>query len=207
MARGVYDDLHTSSISTYRGTNTYTKANVRKLLDGDGSVLNGASGDIATDRAGWVQEGIPLHEELIECLFCGQPLTQTRKDELTAHFDDSLTSLQREIDTMSRSIQASVDSSQSYRDSIPTDGLLYPELAGELREARTAYLSAHDEYARQAKVLLEALASKRSNPFQNPSLPDEFEFEPPSTAALDAVVKKHQQKSDIHIRGSSQLRV
>lgn len=250
VARGVYDDLHTSSIATYRGTNTYTKANVRKLLDGAPAVLEDASVDIATDRATalsatmptphieapesmsgeetvrnvrkllctdvvvqvieslrdhadratWVQEGIPLHEGLAECLFCGNPLTPHRKDELAAHFDDGLTSLQSDIDAAGQSIRTSVESSRIYRDNIPADGLLYPELAAGLREARARYRSDHDDYVRQAEALLALLESKRSNPFQNPPLAGNFTLVAPSTDAIETVVNEHQNKSETHDR-------
>ena len=51
VAGHVVEDLRTSPVATYRGTNVYTRRNVRNLLTGDRSVFDSASTDIAADRA------------------------------------------------------------------------------------------------------------------------------------------------------------
>jgi wobble nucleotide-excising tRNase len=51
VAGHVVDDLRTSPVATYRGTNTYTRRNVRGLLVGDRTLFGSASVDIAADRA------------------------------------------------------------------------------------------------------------------------------------------------------------
>lgn len=248
VAGGVVTDLRNSSVATYRATNTYTKAHVRKLLEGGTEALVGASSDVAVDlatalsstmpapslasratlyeaaavqaarelvktevvvkvidalrdhpdRAEWVQEGIALHEDLDTCLFCEQPLTTHRRQELAAHFDTTLTTLQTKISTLIDELEDSVEESVKYRDQIPKDGELYPELAGELRSARAGYRTAHDVYSRQAGLLIQVLKSKRSNPFQTPDLADDFELTGPPTAAVEGVIRKHQDKSDSH---------
>lgn len=248
VAGGVVTDLRNSSVATYRATNTYTKAHVRTLLEGDADVLVGASSDVAVDlatalsstmptpsltppatlseaeavqaardlletdvvvkvidtlrghpdRAGWVQEGIALHEDLDTCLFCGQPLTKHRKEELAAHFDTTLTTLQSDISALIETLEDSVKASLEYRDQIPKDGELYPELAGELRSVRAGYRTAHDVYSRQVELLIQALKSKHSNPFQTPDLAEDFDLTGPPTAAVEGVIKKHQDKSDSH---------
>lgn len=52
------------------------------------------------ERAAWVQQGISLHEHLDKCLFCEQSLTEGRRSELAAHFDESLKRLQSDIDDL-----------------------------------------------------------------------------------------------------------
>ena len=84
-----------------------------------------------------MQEGISLHEDLDECLFCGQPLTAHRKEQLNAHFGDSVTELQGDIDRLVEELSEAVEASKNFRDRIPSDGDLYSELAGELRAARS----------------------------------------------------------------------
>lgn len=51
VAGQVVEDLRSSPVSTYRGTNSYTRANVRTLLAGDRALFEGASVDVAADRA------------------------------------------------------------------------------------------------------------------------------------------------------------
>lgn len=50
VAGHIVDDLRTSPVATYRGTNTYTRRNVRSLLVGDRAVFDSASTDVAADR-------------------------------------------------------------------------------------------------------------------------------------------------------------
>ncbi|GAA3945392.1 AAA family ATPase [Microbacterium soli] len=50
VAGHIVDDLRTSPVATYRGTNTYTRRNVRNLLVGDRTVFDSASADVAADR-------------------------------------------------------------------------------------------------------------------------------------------------------------
>ncbi|NQX27739.1 AAA family ATPase [Microbacteriaceae bacterium VKM Ac-2854] len=51
VAGNIVDDLRSSPVATYRGTNTYTRRNVRSLLVGDRTVFDSASTDVAADRA------------------------------------------------------------------------------------------------------------------------------------------------------------
>lgn len=248
IASTVVDDLRQSPVPTYRATNSYTKSNVRKLLEGDQDVFDGASTDVAADRtsatseslgvlplsargematpstveqvreilarditvtvleevrghedrAAWVQSGIVLHAGLDTCLFCGQPLTEHRRAELAAHFSDALTSLQKEADELIEMLSSSVSNSKIYHDQIPNDRTLYPDLAGELQEARTAYKNAHDAYAKKANQLIAALQSKRNNPFQAPNLDSESNLNVPSVDAVTSVVAKHNDRSESH---------
>lgn len=50
VAGHIVDDLRSSPVATYRGTNTYTRRNVRNLLVGDRTVFDSASTDVAADR-------------------------------------------------------------------------------------------------------------------------------------------------------------
>lgn len=248
VASAVVDDLRQSSVATYRATNSYTKSNVRTLLEGDQAVFDGASTDVAADRtnatskamnvvtlsargdmattstverargvverditvtvleelrghedrASWVQTGIDLHVGLDTCLFCGQLLTEHRRAELAAHFSDALTSLQKEADNLIEALNSSVRNSKSYQDQIPRDADLYPDLAGELREARTAYKSAHDAYAKKVNQLVAALQSKRNNPFQTPAIDSELTLDVPAVDAVADLVTKHKVRSESH---------
>ena len=254
VAGGIVEDLRQSAVATYRGTNTYTKANVRNLLSGDPSDLNGASTDTAADRAlaisspmadvprgaprtqikdgsalksvgallsenvavsvieelrghadraSWVQSGLPLHEGLDTCLFCGQELTNDRRTELAAHFDDSLTSLQKQIDAEVAALRSSIEASMEFGSRTPHDGDLYPDLAGALRQARTGYRDAHDRYQKDAEALIAVLEAKRANPFQTPDLPAAIALEVAPTAAVDAVLHEHATRRETHSQNAA----
>lgn len=254
VAGGIVEDLRQSAVATYRATNTYTKANVRNLLSGEPSDLDGASTDTAADRAlavstpmpdvphgpprvqirdgstlastqallsenvavsvieelrghadraSWVQSGLPLHDGLETCLFCGQEFTIHRRAELAAHFDDSMTSLQERIDVEVAALRSSIEASREFGSRIPHDGDLYPDLAGALRLARTGYRDAHDRYAKDAEALIAGLEAKRSNPFQIPDLPLGITLEAAPTAAVDAVLQEHAIKRATHSQNAA----
>lgn len=150
------------------------------------------------DRASWVQQGIPLHEGLDTCLFCGQPLTRHRHEQLAAHFSHELTNLQNEADALIETLHSSVSDSKAYRDQIPRDADLYPELAEGLRDARSAYKDVHDAYATGVAQFVSALGSKRNNPFDIPELDQELTLEVPSVKDVEAVVALQKARSESH---------
>lgn len=244
LAREIVDDLRQSPVATYRGTNTYTKASVRKLLQQDPIVFDGASVDVAADRtfataspmraipplpapppmdggkilartgellreqvtvevlenlrghpdrASWVQAGIPLHEDENACLFCGNELTDSRRRALAAHFDDALTNLQEQIDRTIEALNRSVLQSQAFASAIPGDGDLYPELAGQLRAARSNFRDAHDRYTANAKAVTELLGTKRANPFATVAIAEHLELATPAADEIEAIVRRHAE--------------
>lgn len=64
VAGNVVEDLRASPVATYRATNSYTRANVRMLLSGDRAVFEGASRDIAADRATATSSAMPAYTAL-----------------------------------------------------------------------------------------------------------------------------------------------
>ncbi|WP_172979892.1 AAA family ATPase [Agromyces agglutinans] len=254
LAGEIVEDLRQSPIATYRATNTYTKANVRKLLEGDRSAFEGASKDIAADRAlansspmrsvppipfppelsddatleavkaliaehvavtaleelrghpdraDWVQAGLPLHSDRDTCLFCGHEISASRRELLAAHFDDALTAFQHRVDRTVAALTSSVESSQQVASAIPGDGELYPDLAGALREARSNYRDAHDQYSASVAALVPLLHAKRGNPFEKLSIPVDLQLEPPPRAEIEAVVQQHSTRREEHDSSAS----
>lgn len=248
IAKTVVDDLRNSSDSQYRATNTYTKRQVRTLLDGDTTILSDASTDLDVDRklatskamdplrltskmpvageeavddarrlvdtevvvqvieslrgrpdrSSWVQRGIPLHDGLDECLFCGQPLTADRCAELNAHFDDSFKRLQGDIDALVGRLEASVTASKTYLDSLPADTSVYEDLKVDLQRARTTYQEEHEAYFQAVERIVAALKQKRNNPFDVASLGLDVTLKVPDTAGLKKVVAEHAEKISKH---------
>lgn len=247
-AKTVVDDLRNSPDGRYRATNTYTKRQVRTLLDGDAAVLSDASTNLdvdrrlatskamdplrlaprtpvageeavdetrrllgtdifvqvieslrgRSDRSSWVQQGIPLHNGLDECLFCGQRLTADRRAELNAHFDDSFKRLQGDIDALVGRLEASVTASKTYLDSIPADTSVYEDLKVDLQRARITYEEEHEAYSQAVERIVAALKQKRNNPFHVASLGLDVTLKVPNTARLEKVVAEHAEKVSKH---------
>jgi len=248
VAGHVVEDLRTSSVATYRATNTYTRKNVRGLLVGDRTLFDSASVDIAADRtlatssapraftgmfrgeltradeilrssvalletdvisqplarladqpaeAKWVQEGLPLHEHETQCLFCGNEISDERREVLAAHFDRSVTDLQARINTQLDILKGCGQSAAKLADSVPGDGDLYPDLAGALRTARNEVQTQVDHYQRLLSALGALLEAKRSNPFAKPG----HDLATPDTPTGDAVaevIARHEARRSAH---------
>ena len=249
VAKQVVDALRTSHIPRYRATNTYTKRQVRQLLEDNPSILTDVSMDLAadrkratgqvmkpidlgprgilleqdaldgvrellaasalnntlikelvghSDRSKWVQEGISLHHDLKECLFCGQELTSDRVKALNAHFDDSFKKLQADIDGLVKRLEESEAASKNYLDSFPARSDVHEELQEKLQSSRATYETEHKAYAEVIRSILSALKEKRENPFGAPELSSELVLTAPSVAALNSVIDMHQAKIDHH---------
>ncbi|WP_314451689.1 AAA family ATPase [uncultured Microbacterium sp.] len=248
VAGHIVEDLRTSSVATYRATNTYTRKNVRGLLVGDRTLLDAASVDIAADRAlatssapraltgmfrgeltradeifsssialletnvisqplarladhpaeaEWVQEGLPLHEHETQCLFCGNEISDERRESLAAHFDRSVTDLQARIDAQLDILKGCGQSAARLADSVPGDGDLYPDLAGALRTARNEIRTQVDHYQRLLSALGVLLEAKRSNPFAKPGL-DLVAPDTPTGDAVAEVIARHEARRSAH---------
>lgn len=248
VAGQIVDDLRASPVATYRATNSYTRANVRALLTNDRTLFDGASNDVAADRAmatsgarepytrlnqaqlpsdadiretaiellgtdvtsrpiaallgnsdhaAWVQKGVELHTEIHTCLFCENTISAQRRKDLASHFDESLTNLQSRIDRQVNLIEQTCTTVNLMVDSLPRDADLYPDLAGELRLARSDFRDQSDRYQKNIRYILDALQLKRENPFSATSV-DLPPLSVPSIRRVAEVVREHENKRSTH---------
>ncbi|MHA7191949.1 AAA family ATPase [Arthrobacter sp. MDT2-16] len=248
VAGQIVDDLRASPVATYRATNSYTRANVRALLAGDRALFDGASRDIAadramatseakdaytrlnrsqlphaadlrdtaiellktdvtsrplaalagsSDRAAWVQKGVELHAEIHTCLFCDNAISAERRRDLAAHFDESLTDLQSRIDAHIELVKQVSATANLMVDSVPRDADLYPDLAGELRMARSEFRDQNDQFQDDIRKISDSLLLKRENPFSVASI-DLPPLLVPSPQSVTEVVGKHEHKRSTH---------
>ena len=151
-----------------------------------------------SDRSKWVQEGISLHQDLEECLFCGQALPADRIKALSAHFDESFRKLQADIDSFINRLRKSEAISRSYLDSFPGRSDVYEDLQEELQNSHTIYESEHNTYAETIHSIVLALKEKRENPFGTPKLSSHLTLTAPAIDGIKSVVDKHQEKINLH---------
>ena len=151
-----------------------------------------------SDRSKWVQEGIPLHNHLEKCLFCGQELTSDRFKALNAHFDESFKILQTDIDNLIIHLQKSEATSKSYLDMFPASSEVYEDLREILLSSRATYEAEHNAYADTIHSIVSVLKEKRENPFSAPVLSSNLALTAPSVTALNSIVDIHQVRIDHH---------
>ena len=149
-------------------------------------------------RSMWVQEGISLHQDLEECLFCGQELPADRLKALNAHFDESFKKIQADIDSFINRLRRSEAISRSYLDSFPGRSDVYEDLQEELQNSHTIYESEHNTYAETIHSIVLALKEKRENPFGTPKLSSNLTLTAPAIDSIKSVVDKHQEKINLH---------
>lgn len=151
-----------------------------------------------SDRSKWVQEGISLHQNLEECLFCGQALPADRIEALNAHFDESFKKLQAGIDSFINHLKQSEAASKSYLNSFPALSDVYEDLQEELQKFHATYESDHKTYAETIYSIVLALKEKRENPFGTPKLSSNLTLTAPTIDGIKSVVDKHQEKINLH---------
>lgn len=149
-------------------------------------------------RSMWVQEGISLHQDLEECLFCGQELPADRLKALNAHFDESFKKIQANIDNFINRLRRSEAISRSYLDSFPGRSDVYEDLREELQNSHTIYESEHNTYAETIHSIVLALKEKRENPFGTPKISSNLTLTAPAIDSIKSVVDKHQEKINLH---------
>ena len=151
-----------------------------------------------SDRSKWVQEGISLHQDLEECLFCGQALPADRIEALNAHFDESFRKLQADIDSSINHLKQSEAASKSYLNSFPAISDVYEDLQEELQKSHATYESEHKAYVETIYSIVLALKEKRENPFGTPKLSSNLTLTAPAIDSIKSVVDKHQKRINLH---------
>lgn len=152
------------------------------------------------ERAEWVQTGLQLHEDLDRCLFCNGSITTARREELDAHFGAALLHLQRRVDDSIRRLEDSSRNAGAHLASLPLGRDLYAEVVDDFDNAKEAYSTALAQYQTSIQTLVAVLQAKRSNPFDTPRRPADLRLLPPSTADLEAVLSRHDARSQTHAK-------
>lgn len=119
----------------------------------------------------WVQQGLLLHKgerETDTCRFCGNELTSARRAELEAHFNDALTSFQRDVEQAI----ADIDGQQQKLKAVtfPDESRFYGHLVGEAQSAVETAKRALNSINQLLDRLKRALERKRATLFERLTL-------------------------------------
>ena len=155
--------------------------------------------DGATNAQAWVEQGLSLHEERDRCLFCAEPVSSERRDQLARHFDESWIRIRGEAKRLLASVEREASAMRAWHANLPAvDDLVsdfqpvYEDavgLAGAEVEKRVAVLEA----------VKEALAVKVADPSAMPDPPDWVVLSQPySTTVLAQAVKEHNTQVRRH---------
>lgn len=160
-----------------------------------------ALGSLAADQArqAWAERGLHLHEELDECLFCGNLITEERRRQLAMHFDKSWFDIRERSRALLGEVQRASAAYSNWLKTLtdPTD------LVSELQDGYGEHLFAVKQGVEaRIKVLDElavALSAKMEDPSRTPSAPDWTLLT--NSFSLDAMrqaVSEHNKQADEH---------
>lgn len=124
------------------------------------------------DRQAWVESGLQLHEHLDECLFCGGPFTDARRDQLAMHFDQSWLQIRERAQSLLQDVLRAKSAVSGWLSGVPNP----KDLSCELRDGYALHVaSVQDVITARLEVLGEveaAIRVKVDDPSATPVVPE-----------------------------------
>lgn len=150
-------------------------------------------------RQAWAERGMQLHEELDECLFCGNAITEERRKQLAKHFDKSWFEIREGAQALLGEVKRAESAYSGWLTTLPDPSELVSELRdgyGEHLKAAQQGVTARHEVLGQLTAVLSA---KVEDPSTTPVAPDWDHFEAPfSVAAMQQAISEHNKQADEH---------
>lgn len=149
------------------------------------------------ERQRWAEEGVRLHENLEDCLFCGNALTLERRQQLAMHFDRSWFDIRSRAQSLLAQVRSKRASLKNWSDDIPVPGVL----ARELRGGYAVHAQdAKDNVAARLNVLdqvLTVLSEKVEDPGGSPAAPElSLLADDLSVVVMRQAIAEHNQRVD-----------
>lgn len=145
----------------------------------------------------WVQAGQQLHENLDNCIFCGQALPNGRLHDIEQHFSDEVARLQGDLDTMDSALTALDTDADALTRRIPARGLLFDDLRADFDSAALSLREQVTALRDWAQALQQRIRAKRANVLD--AADAEVATAPPvEGSALEAVLKTHNGRVAQH---------
>ncbi|WP_439538635.1 AAA family ATPase [Sphingomonas sp.] len=116
------------------------------------------------DALGWVDQGLQLHREETECLFCGNDLEQQRVEALRDALAAGFEKLTSEIDSTTSRVEAQIRAWSALTDKLRMLPEALPAHRGKLSTQLASTIHALDLKKAVATKWLEQLNHKRANP-------------------------------------------
>lgn len=148
----------------------------------------------------WVQTGMALHDKLDVCQFCTQEFTIDRLTELQRHFDISTQTLQDDLGQMLAKIRQAKDNTEKIKRGLPDDGLIYADMRADYVAATDSLREECGLTMNRLRTLESVVEGKQAKLFEALSIDDSLNIpsttQPPNFVALNAVLKKHNDKTE-----------
>jgi wobble nucleotide-excising tRNase len=154
----------------------------------------------------WVSHGHAYHagHDLASCLYCGSPISNDRKELLTAALDDKLSRFTAELDSTAQNAIQCVEALAAAKAAIPAAAQLSAEFQPAFESAASELTVALDDVSPLLTTALNALRERQRTPTNSVAvaLPTSAETKTrverleKSCAAVNAVCKQHADMVD-----------
>lgn len=154
----------------------------------------------------WVQTGLRLHSgenHSDVCHFCGNIFSATRKEQLEAHFNDSVRTIQQKIGTLLNGIEQHQDRLSATITRLPHPSQFYEDLSTQCDEICSRIKNGFLDLHKRLQLYAERLRNKRENLFQSKTCDmrkedDDAVVLPVKTAFADLarLIQRHTDKTN-----------
>ena len=112
-----------------------------------------------------MEQGIALHEEKnsVYCLFCGNRVSESRFEELRAHFNHSYRELSNKIDAAIKLLYEKIGQFEDAKAALPNSALLYPELQNRYVPLQGIAQDTCEDYIVAINEIIDILKKKKSD--------------------------------------------
>lgn len=140
----------------------------------------------------WVNQGHEYHltHDLKECLYCGGSITEERRQQLVAAFDDKLSEFANELSTAVHSARECVEALNSTRAAIPAAAQLSAEFQPAFEAAASALMAALDDIAPLLTTSVGALRDRADAPTKPVAV------ELPTTDEINARIRSLEERCE-----------
>ena len=182
---------------------------VSKVLDQ--TVVSSVIEELANDPplASWIQHGLSLHSgerHTATCRFCGNSFSDETRQRYEAHFNDSYARFQVLLGGLCGKIESCL---KQLEPTFPAESEFYDNLQAEYKTAMVKAKESNDKVKSLFRVLLSAVESKKSKPFERVKVEDVLAQSAFAVAdiatmgmemadcgnAISAVVRKHNAQT------------
>lgn len=147
------------------------------------------------DMSAWAQTGIHLHEERSTCGFCGNPLQESRMEDLKEHFDASARKLQDEAEALVTRLEELEKLAVDEDSRLPELSAFFPELKDPYDIALEVFDTEVKAYVASIGELKKVAKAKVNRLFDSYEAQFPLLAVAPSTAEIVRLVASHNDRS------------
>lgn len=147
----------------------------------------------------WVEQGLDLHADSDECLFCAGAITPERRTQLARHFDESWLDIRGRATRLKESVTREKKSLAAWISSIPDSTALASDLQAAYGLAVERLSVEVDERVAACERVEASLDLKITDPSSTPEPPEwSVLSSPPTTTVLTQAIAEHNQQVRDH---------